>query len=54
MSYYRKAREAVGMLRPFALSGDTRGRDVLAVERLLDAVRSVRRVDRERHPEWFV
>jgi len=54
VSYYRKAREAVGMLRPFALSGDTRGRDVLAVERLLDAVRSVRRVDRERHPEWFV
>jgi len=54
VSYYRKAGEAVGMLRPFALSGDTRGRDVLPVERLLDAVQSVQRVDRERHPEWFV
>ncbi|MFU2489936.1 hypothetical protein [Thauera sp. WH-1] len=53
VSYYRKSGEAVGMLRPFALSGDTRGRDVLPVERLLDAVRSVQRMDRERHPEWF-
>ena len=41
------------MLRPFALSGDTRGWDVLPVERLLDAVRSVQRMDRARHPEWF-
>ena len=53
VSYYRKAGEAVGMLRPFALSGDTRGRDVLAVERLIGAVRSVQRMDRVRHPEWF-
>ena len=53
MSYYRKAGEAVGMLRPFALSGDTRGRDVLPVERLLEAVSSVRDMDRRRHTEWF-
>lgn len=53
VSYYRKAGEAVGMLRPFALSGDTRGRDVLAVERLIGAVRSVQSMDRKRHPEWF-
>ena len=53
VSYYRKAGEAVGMLRPFALSGDTRGRDVLPVERLIAAVRSVQGMDRERHPEWF-
>jgi len=54
VSYYRKPGEATGMLRPFALLGDTRGRDVLPVERLLDAVRSVRDMDRPRHPEWFV
>ena len=53
VNYYRKPGEAFGMLRPFARSGDTRGRDVLPVERLLDAVRSVQRMDRERHPEWF-
>ena len=53
VSYYRKAGEVVGMLRPFALSGDTRGRDVLPVERLIGAVRSVQRMDRVRHPEWF-
>lgn len=53
VNYYRNPGEAVGLLRPFALSGDTRGRDVLSVERLLEAVRSVQRMDRERHPEWF-
>lgn len=53
VSYYRKAGEAVGMLRPFALPGDTRGRDVLPVERLLEAVSSVWDMDRRRHPEWF-
>ena len=53
VSYYRKAGQVVGMLRPFALSGDTRGRDVLPVERLIGAVRSVQSMDRERHPEWF-
>ena len=53
VSYYRKAGQTVGILRPFALSGDTRGRDVLPVEQLLQAVRSVQSMDRERHPEWF-
>lgn len=53
VSYYRQPAEATGMLRPFALSGDTRGRDVLSVGQLLDAVRSVREMDRARHPEWF-
>ena len=53
VSYYRRAGEATGMLRPFALSGDTRARGVLPVERLLDAVRSVQGMDRARHPEWF-
>lgn len=53
VNYYRKPGESAGTLRPFGLSGDTRGRDVLLVERLLDAVRSVQRMDRERHPEWF-
>jgi hypothetical protein len=53
VSYYRKPGETHGMLRPFALSGDTRGRDVLPVEQLLDAVHTVQRMDRERHPEWF-
>lgn len=36
------------------LLGDTCGWDVPPVERLLDAVRSVQRMDRERHREWFV
>ena len=53
VNYYRKAGQAVGLLRPFALSGDTRGRDVLPVERLLEAARSVQGIDRKRHPEWF-
>ena len=53
VSYYRKVGEAVGMLRPFARSGDTHGRDVLSVERLLGAVKSVQSMDRARHPEWF-
>ena len=51
--FYRQPGEKHGMLRPFALSGDTRGRDVLPVEQLLDAVHTVQRMDRERHPEWF-
>ncbi len=53
VNYYRKAGEEFGRLRPFALSGDTRGRDVLPVESLLDAVRSVQKIDRTRHPDWF-
>lgn len=53
VNYYRKAGEDFGRLRPFALSGDTRGRDVLPVESLLDAVRSVQKIDRTRHPDWF-
>lgn len=53
VNYYRKAGEEFGSLRPFALSGDTRGRDVLPVESLLDAVRSVQKIDRTRHPDWF-
>lgn len=53
VSYYRKPGQQHGMLRPFTLSADTRGRDVLAVEQLLHAVRSVQSMDRERHPEWF-
>lgn len=53
VNYYRKPGEAAGMLRPFALSGDTDGRAVLPVEQVLDAVWSIQEMDRERHPEWF-
>lgn len=54
VNYYSKPGEAAEMLRPFMLLGDTCGWDVPPVERLLDAVRSVQRMDRERHREWFV
>ena len=54
VNYYRKPGEAAEMLKPFMLLGDTCGWDVPPVERLLDAVRSVQRMDRERHREWFV
>lgn len=54
VSYYRGPGEQHGMLRPFTLSGDTCGRDVLPIKKLLDAVRVVQKMDRERHPEWFV
>lgn len=53
VSYYRKPGQQHGMLRPFTLSADTRGRDVLAVEQLLDALHTVQRIDRVRHPGWF-
>lgn len=53
VSYYRKPGQQHGMLRPFVRQGDTCGRDVLPVERLLEVVHTVQRMDRERHPEWF-
>jgi len=54
VSYYRKPGQQHGMLRPFTLSAETCSRDVLPIKNLLDAVRVVQKMDRERHPEWFV
>ena len=51
--YYRQSSQSNGILRPFALPVEARGRDLLPVAELREVIESISSMDRVRHPEWF-